>query len=528
MPGRTCLSATTNRQFPPFSSSPMSDSTDPRTATKIRDAFVQGDESAREITRRHLDRIQERDPALKAFLTVMEEDALERADELDARREAGEQMGRLAGVPVAVKDNICIRGVRTTCASRILEDFVPPYDAHVVERLLDEDAIIIGKTNMDEFAMGSSTENSAFEVTANPWDPERVPGGSSGGSAAAVGAGLVPLALGSDTGGSIRQPAAFCGTLGMKPTYGRVSRYGLVAFASSLDQIGPFARTAEDAALLLEVISEPDQRDSTCTDREAPDCNGVLRGDLSGLTIGLPEEFFIQRGMDAEVADAIEEARSVCESLGAEFKPVQLPHSRIDIEDGQLSSFAVSCYYILCTAEASSNLARYDGVRYGHRASDTDNIIDMYSESRGEGFGQEVKRRIMLGTHALSSGYYDAFYLKAGRMRRLIKQDFDRAWEEVDLLFAPTSPTAAFRAGEKTEDPLAMYLSDIFTISANLAGVGGISLPCGFTADGLPIGVQLMCRPWDEPRLLAATAAYQETTDWHTWLPEGEGTAEGS
>ena len=494
--------------------------TSPQTALQIRHSFLQGHRSAREIAEHHLDLIEEREPKVDAFLTVMRDEAIRRADALDEKRARGEQMGRLAAVPVAVKDNICTRGTPTTCASRILQDFVPPYDAHVVERLLAEDAIIVGKTNMDEFAMGSSTENSGFKPTRNPWDLDRVPGGSSGGSAAAVAAGMVPLALGSDTGGSIRQPAAFCGVLGMKPTYGRVSRYGLVAFASSLDQIGPFARTAEDAALLLEVISSPDTRDSTCTDRHAPACLDALEEDLSGLTIGLPEEFFISEGVDPEVTEAIQQARRTFESLGAEFTDVSLPHSRIDVEGDRLSSYAVATYYVLCTAEASSNLARYDGDRYGHRADGAEDIIDMYSRSRDEGFGQEVKRRIMLGTHALSSGYYEAYYMKAGKVRRLIKQDFDQAFDEVDLLLAPTSPSAAFRSGEKTADPLAMYLSDIFTISANLAGTGGISLPCGFTTEGLPLGMQIMSGRWDDPRLLAATHAYQQQTDWHSPLPD--------
>ena len=490
------------------------------TATQIRQAFLRGRRSARSIAEEQLAAIRQRDDAVRAFLTVMEQQALGRADELDRRRTAGEPMGRLAGIPVAVKDNICTRGVPTTCASRILEHYVPPYDAHVVERLRAEDALLIGKTNMDEFAMGSSTENSGFAVTRNPWDLERIPGGSSGGSAAAVAARMAPLALGSDTGGSIRQPAALCGVTGMKPTYGRVSRYGLVAFASSLDQIGPLARTVADAALLLAVIAAPDERDSTCTDRPVPDYVAALDRPVDGLTFGLPAEFFIEEGLDPEVARSLDEARQLYEAMGARFRDVSLPHSRIDVEGDRLSSFAVACYYILCTAEASSNLARYDGVRYGHRSEGHEDMIDMYRRSRGEGFGDEVKRRIMLGTHTLSSGYYDAYYLKAGRVRELIRQDFDRAWEQVDLLLAPTSPTAAFRIGEKTEDPLEMYLSDIFTLSCNLAGICGISLPCGFTREGLPIGMQLMGRRWDEERLLAAAHAYQQQTDWHQRAPQ--------
>ncbi|MFW6044107.1 MAG: Asp-tRNA(Asn)/Glu-tRNA(Gln) amidotransferase subunit GatA [Planctomycetota bacterium] len=495
--------------------SKISPSDRPVSAVKLREAFRGGDLSAREIVEEHLDRIRRLEGDIGAFLRVTYDRALSRAEQLDRRREDGEELGRLAGVPVAVKDNICTEGVHTTCASKILEDFVPPYNAHVVEKLLDEDAIIIGKTNMDEFAMGSSTENSGFGPTRNPWDTGRVPGGSSGGSAAAVASGMVPLALGSDTGGSVRQPGALCGCIGMKPTYGRVSRYGLVAFASSLDQIGPFARTADDAALLMEVISPPDRRDSTCMDEPAPSYTDELSIDLSDITFGVPEEFFPPEGMDGQVCEALDAAREVFEGLGAEFKDVSLPHSRVDVEGDRLSSYAVSCYYILCTAEASSNLARYDGVRYGHRADGAEDMIEMYSRSREEGFGREVKRRIMLGNHALSSGYYDAYYLKAGRVRRLIKQDFDEVWDEVDLIFAPTTPGPAFRLGEKADDPLEMYLSDIFTISANLAGIGGISVPCGFTSGGLPVGMQLMCPPGDDARMLGATHAYQNETDWH-------------
>ncbi len=493
------------------------------TATAIRDAFLRRERSARSIVEEQFAILKEREVAVGAFLTVMQEEALARADALDRKLADGAQMGKLAGIPVAVKDNICTRGVATTCASRILEGYVPPYDAHVVERLIEEDAVIIGKTNMDEFAMGSSTENSAFKLTRNPWDRERIPGGSSGGSAAAVAARMAPLALGSDTGGSIRQPAGLCGVVGLKPTYGRVSRYGLVAFASSLDQIGPLARTAGDTALLLEAIAPRDGRDSTCTDREVPDYVEALEQPISGLTFGLPGEFFIEGGLDREVARALEQARRCYEALGVRFRDISLPHSRIDVEDGQLSSYAVACYYILCTAEASSNLARYDGVRYGHRSDERGDIIEMYSRTRGEGFGEEVKRRIMLGTHALSSGYYDAYYLRAGRVRRLIQSDFERAWEQVDLVFAPVSPTPAFRIGEKADDPLAMYLSDIFTISCNLAGICGISVPCGFSSEGLPVALQLMGRHWDEERLLAAAHAYQIHTDWHKRAPALEG-----
>jgi len=491
----------------------------PATAHALREQFLSGRRSAESIAEEHLERIRRREPSVRAFLTVLEEEALERARRLDARRAAGESLGMLAGVPVAVKDNLCTRGIRTTCASKVLGNFVPPYDAHVVERLLAEDAVIVGKTNMDEFAMGSSTENSGFQVTRNPWAPERIPGGSSGGSAAAVAAGMAPLALGSDTGGSIRQPAALCGVVGMKPTYGRVSRYGLVAFASSLDQIGPFARTVRDAALLLQVISTPDERDSTCARTEPDDYLAAVEGGVDGMTFGLPREFFLSDGLDAEVAAAVEEARKTFEGLGARFVDVSLPHSRIDVEGERLSSYAVATYYVLATAEASSNLARYDGVRYGHRSAAHADMIDMYSKTRGEGFGDEVKRRIMLGTYALSAGYYDAYFLKAARVRRLIKEDFDRAFEQVDALLCPAAPTPAFRIGEKAADPLAMYMSDIFTIPCNLAGICGISLPCGLTRGGLPVGVQLMAKHWADATLLRAGAAFQRATDHHLRTP---------
>jgi len=497
----------------------MNASLDTMTACEIRDAFTGGRLSARAVLEELFSIIQDREPPVDAFLTLMQEQALERAEALDEKRRSGQRPGVLAGIPVAVKDNICTRGTRTTCASGILRNFVPPYDAHVVERLLAEDAIIIGKTNLDEFAMGSSTENSAFKITRNPWDTTRIPGGSSGGSAAAVAARMAPLALGSDTGGSVRQPAALCGVVGVKPTYGRVSRYGLVAFASSLDQIGPFARTAEDAALLLGVIAEPDRKDTTCTNRAAGDYLSACRRPIERLTMGLPEEFFIE-GTDPQVVKALEEARRQFERIGVKFKDVSLPHSRIDMVGGRPSSYAVACYYILCTAEASSNLARYDGVRYGHRSHTHQDMMDMYSRSRAEGFGDEVKRRIMLGTYALSSGYYDAYYLKAARVRNLIAQDFKRAFESVDLILSPATPTPAFKIGEKTDDPLEMYLSDIFTISCNLAGICGVSVPCGFTDDGLPIGMQLMGRHWDEARLLRAAHHFQQQTDYHRRMPD--------
>jgi aspartyl-tRNA(Asn)/glutamyl-tRNA(Gln) amidotransferase subunit A len=390
----------------------------------------------------------------------------------------------------------------------MLQNYLPPYDATVISRLQDADAVLIGKTNLDEFAMGSSTENSAYHVTRNPWDPERIPGGSSGGSAAAVAACLAPLALGTDTGGSIRQPASFCGVVGLKPTYGRVSRFGLVAYGSSLDQIGPFAHDVRDAALLLEVIAGPDAKDSTSVHVPVPAYARTIDEPVRPLTIGVPQEFFAT-GVEAEVQEAVWAALSAFEKQGATLRPISLPHS----------PYAVAAYYLVATAEASSNLARYDGVHFGHRAGEFDGIIDMTMKSRGEGFGREVKRRIMLGTYALSSGYIDAYYLKALKVRRLIKNDFDQAWRECDVVMGPTAPTAAFKIGEKVEDPLAMYLSDIYTISCNLAGIAGISIPCGFTGGGLPIGLQILAAPFQEEKLLRVARMYEQATDWHTRRP---------
>ncbi len=500
----------------------MQDEMNRKTAIELRDMFLEGQVSCRDIVEETFRNIARMEPTVDAFITLDRDGALGRAAELDRKLSSGGRMGSLAGVPVALKDNICTRGMKTTCASRSLENFIPPYSAHVARRLVEEDAVIIGKTNMDEFAMGSSTENSGFKITRNPWNPARVPGGSSGGSAAAVAAGMAPLALGTDTAGSVRQPAALCGIMGMKPTYGRVSRYGVVAFASSMDQVGPFARNARDMALLLGAVSTPDRRDSTCTGAAAPDYLQALEKPFEGMTFGLPGEFFGSQGLSGEVAGALDEARKTYEKLGVRFREVSLPHSRIDIEEDTLSSFAVACYYILCTAEASSNLARFDGVRYGRRAGDAGDMERMYSKSRGEGFGDEVKRRIMLGTHVLSSGYYDAYYLKAGRVRRLIAEDFDRVFSEVDLIFAPTTPSTAFGIGEKTDSPLEMYLNDIFTSSCNLAGNCAVSLPCGFGAEGLPVGLQLMGRRWDEERLLQAANAFQRETGWHEMMPASQ------
>ena len=412
-------------------------------------------------------------------------------------------------MPLGIKDNMCTQGIPTTCASKILNNFKPPYDATAVSRLAQAGAVMLGKLNMDEFAMGSSCENSAVHPTANPWDTSRIPGGSSGGSAAAVAASMCPGALGSDTGGSIRQPAALCGVVGMKPTYGLVSRYGLVAFASSLDQIGPFARTTRDAALLLEAIAGHDPLDSTSAPVPAPDFLGLLGRDIKGMKIGLPREYFID-GMDREIEAGVRAAVQAMADQGAELIEISLPHTE----------YAVATYYVCATAEASSNLARYDGAQYGYRAQSTENIIDMFTRTRTEGFGPEVKRRIMLGTYALSAGFYDAYYMKALKARTLIKRDFDKAFERVDIIATPTSPTPAFKLGEKTDDPLQMYLSDIFTISTNLAGLPGLSMPCGFTAGGLPIGLQLIAPAFGEPVLFQAAHAYEQGAPWWSKTPE--------
>ncbi|HZU35600.1 MAG TPA: Asp-tRNA(Asn)/Glu-tRNA(Gln) amidotransferase subunit GatA, partial [Gemmataceae bacterium] len=451
---------------------------------------------------------RQRDPQVRAFLHVDEAAALEQARAIDARRKKGERLGLLGGLPVAVKDVLCTRGQPTTCGSKILKDFIPPYDAHVIERLRQADAVLLGKTNMDEFAMGSSTENSAYHTTRNPWDLERIPGGSSGGSAAAVAACEAPLALGSDTGGSIRQPAAHCGIVGLKPSYGRVSRFGLVAFASSLDQIGPFAHTVADAALLLEAVAGHDRRDSTSVDHPVPAYSQSVDQPVRPLTIGVAKEHF-GAGLDVEIERSIREALKVYEGLGAKIVDISLPHS----------PYAIATYYLVATAEASSNLARYDGVHYGHRTSVRSNLIDMYKRSRGEGFGPEVKRRVMLGTYALSSGYKDAYYLKALKVRRLIREDFDKAFAQCDVVMGPTSPTAAFKIGDKSDDPLAMYLSDIYTISCNLAGLPGISIPCGFTQGGLPIGLQILAPPFEEEKLLRIARMFEHATDWHQRRP---------
>ncbi len=464
---------------------------------ELASLLKKGEVSSSQITRALLDRIETRDKDVGAFLYVDREGALKAADEADKARKDGRDEP-LLGVPIAVKDNICTKGTKTTCASKMLEDFVPPYDATVVKRLKQAGAVIVGKTNMDEFAMGSSTENSAFKKTANPWDYGKVPGGSSGGSAACVAASEVPAALGSDTGGSIRQPASFCGAVGLKPTYGRISRYGLVAFASSLDQIGPFARNVQDVALLMNVMAGPDELDSTSAPgKEIYDLNSVKSG-VRGLKIGLPKEYFGE-GVSAEVKDTVYGAVKKLEKLGAVVEQTSLPYS----------GYALAAYYIISSAEASSNLARYDGIRYGHRAEKFDDLTDLYARSRSEGFGKEVKRRIMLGTYVLSAGYYDAYYKKALEVRTLIKNDFDRAFEKYDVLISPTSPTVAFGFGEKS-DPLEMYLADILTVPVNIAGLPAVSVPCGL-AGGLPVGLQIIGRPFDEKTLFKGADAVLQT-----------------
>jgi len=466
--------------------------------------------SAVELATALIARRQAVDPRVRAFNSFDEADALAQARAADERRAAGRALGPLDGIPVGLKDVIAVAGQPLTCSSRILASFVSPYDATVTRRLREAGAIPWGRLNMDEFAMGSSTENSAFHPTCNPWDLARVPGGSSGGPAAAVAAGEMPMALGSDTGGSIRQPASFCGIVGLKPTYGLVSRYGLVAFASSLDQIGPFARTVGDAALLLGAVAGHDPLDSTSYRAAVPDYRAELARRKGPWKLGVPREYF-GAGLDAGVGDAVRAAIEFYRGAGCAIREVSLPVA---------SEYAVAAYYLIATAECSSNLARYDGIRYGHRSPAAADAVDLYFKSRAEGFGAEVKRRIILGTHVLSSGYYDAYYLRAQKVRTLIRDDFLRALGEVDALLAPVAPTAAFRQGEKSADPLAMYLSDIYTISLNLAGLPGISVPCGFTPAGLPVGLQVIGRPFGEADLLAIARAFEQAHDWHLRHPE--------
>ena len=499
-------------------------------------ALRQGDVTAVQCTTAFLDRIESANGAINAFLAVDREGALRRAADIDARRKAGKPLGPLAGLPVALKDVLCTSDMPTTCASKMLAGYRPPYDADVVARLRQADAVFVGKTNMDEFAMGGSNENSAFGPVRNPWDLSRAPGGSSGGSAACVAADMAPVAIGSDTGGSIRQPAGLCGITGLKPTYGRVSRRGLIAFASSLDQIGPMARSAADCALIMETIAGHDPGDSTSLTAEVPRYTDLLDKPLTGVRIGRVPEHFAE-GLDPEVAKGVEEAFAVLKAAGATVHDVQLPHAR----------YGIPTYYLVAPCEASSNLARYDGAHYGHRsghrsghrpdeagsraASAADGfespLVEMYCRSRAEGFGPEVKRRIMLGTYALSAGYYDAYYAKALQVRRLIRQDYLDAFQTVDLIGGPVSATPAFKLGEKTDDPLAMYLVDLYTVGTNLAGVGGISFPCGFTKSGLPIGFQLQAPALAEPLLLRAADRFQRLTDWHRRRPKAAGEARG-
>lgn len=475
---------------------------------ELHGQLVNKERSAAEITQEALERIQVLEPKIHSFLCVTADKALEQAKAVDAKIAAGEEIGLLAGIPVGVKDNMCTKGIPTTCASKILENFVPPYESTVTQKLADAGAVTVGKTNLDEFAMGSSTENSAFQLTANPWDLERVPGGSSGGSAAAVAAAECVVSLGSDTGGSIRQPASFCGVVGMKPTYGLVSRYGLVAFASSLDQIGPFGRTVEDAAILLSAIAGYDPKDSTSLKVEIPDYTQFLKPDIKSMRIGIVRETFAE-GLDPAVEQAVNKAIAQLKQLGAEIKEVSCPRFR----------YGLPTYYIIAPSEASANLARYDGVKYGLRVPDAENLIDMYARTRAMGFGKEVKRRIMVGTYALSAGYYDAYYLKAQKVRTLIKQDFENAFGEVDVLVTPTVPMTAFKAGEKTDDPLSMYLTDLMTITVNLAGLPGLSIPCGFDDKGLPIGMQLIGNVLREDQLFQVAHAYEQATEWHKKAP---------
>ncbi|HET7290557.1 MAG TPA: Asp-tRNA(Asn)/Glu-tRNA(Gln) amidotransferase subunit GatA [Thermodesulfobacteriota bacterium] len=468
-----------------------------------------GEISPVELTESVLDRVSRLDGELNTYITVMGEKAIDAAKTAEKEISSGKYRGPLHGIPIGLKDIFVMKGVPATCGSKMLENFIPPYDAAVTKKILDAGAVIVGKNNMDEFAMGSSTETSYFGPTKNPWDKGRVPGGSSGGSAAATAASLCLGSIGTDTGGSIRQPASFCGVVGMKPTYGRVSRFGMIAFASSLDQAGPITKTVEDAAIILNVISGHDPMDSTCVNTQAPDYTLSLRDDIKGVKVGVPREYFIP-GMDKEVEEAAKKAIALVEDLGGEIVEISLPHTE----------YAVITYYIIAPSEASSNLARYDGVKYGYRTANAETLRDMYFKTRAEGFGSEVKRRIMLGTYALSAGYYDAYYLKAQRVRTLIKKDFDDAFKKVDVIMAPTAPEVAFRFGEKTGDPIKMYLSDVLTIPCNIAGLPGISVPCGFSSDGLPIGIQVLGKPFDECSVIHVAHAYEQRAGWRDRKPD--------
>jgi aspartyl-tRNA(Asn)/glutamyl-tRNA(Gln) amidotransferase subunit A len=476
-------------------------------AHRLHEMLARKEITSREITESVLKRIEQVESRVHAYITLTPEMAMEQAGLADRRLQKGNG-GPLTGIPLAIKDLICLRGVRTTCGSHILDHFIPTYDATVIEKLKGAGAIFVGKANMDEFAMGSSTENSFFGPTRNPWDLERIPGGSSGGSAAAVAADACIASLGSDTGGSIRQPASCCGVVGVKPTYGRISRYGLVAFSSSLDQIGPFSKDVQDAALLLQVLCGHDHLDSTSADVAVPDFPQALTEDIRGMVLGIPKECF-REGLDPQVESAFTKAIRTLENMGAKTVDLSLPHSE----------YALAVYYIIAPAEASSNLARYDGVKYGFRAKGNFDLMEMYQETRSQGFGAEVKRRIMLGTYALSAGYYEAYYRKAAQVRTLIREDFEKAFAQCDVLLTPTTPTPAFKLGEKVDDPLQMYLSDIFTIPCNLAGLPGLSLPCGFSQQGLPIGLQILANHFQEEKILRAAYAYEQNTDYHLRKP---------
>ncbi|MGK7933721.1 MAG: Asp-tRNA(Asn)/Glu-tRNA(Gln) amidotransferase subunit GatA [Microcystaceae cyanobacterium] len=474
---------------------------------QLHEQLSKKERSAVEITQEYLDRIEKLEPKLKSFLHLTSEQALSAANQVDQKIASGEEIGLLAGIPIGIKDNLCTVGIPTTCGSKILENFVPSYESTVTQKLQEQGAIMVGKANLDEFAMGSSTENSGYQVTANPWDLSRVPGGSSGGSAAAVAANECVVALGSDTGGSIRQPASFCGIVGLKPTYGLVSRFGLVAYASSLDQIGPLSRSVEDAAILLGAIAGHDAKDSTSLKQKIPDYTEFLTPKLKGIKVGVIKET-VEEGLAPEVSKAVNSALEQLKKLGATIKEISCPRFR----------YGLPTYYIIAPSEASANLARYDAVKYGIREK-SDNLMEMYTKTRAKGFGDEVKRRIMLGTYALSAGYYDAYYLKAQKVRTLIKQDFEAGFDEVDVLVCPTSPTTSFKAGEKVDDPLTMYLSDLMTIPVNLAGLPGMSIPCGFDSQGLPIGMQLISNVLREDILFRVGYAYEKSTDWHNQIP---------
>ena len=482
------------------------------TVHELIEKLEKGETSSEEITKDYFKRIKEIDPKVKAYVSTLEESALEKARKIDEKRKSGETLSKFAGIPIGIKDNMCIEGTKTTCSSKMLENFVAPYNATVIEKLNDEDVVYLGKLNMDEFAMGSSTERSAFFITHNPWDLDRVPGGSSGGSAAAVAADMAPWALGSDTGGSIRQPSSLCGVVGLKPTYGLVSRYGLVAFASSLDQIGPITKDVTDSAMLLNLIAGHDEKDSTSMDLEKKDYTKALVNDVKGMRIGIPKEY-VGEGINEEVKNAILEVAKKYEELGAVVEDCSF----------DVGQYATSVYYIIADAEASSNLGRFDGIRYGYRSEKYDNLKDIYRNSRSEGFGPEVKRRIMVGTYVLSSGYYDAYYKKAQKVRTVIKDAYNKLFEKYDLLLTPTSPTTAFKIGEKTENPLEMYLADICTVPVNIGGLPGMSIPCALDSNGMPIGFQLIAKPFAEETIFRAAYTYEQNTNFRENKPSFKG-----